>query len=395
MQLALRQWISGLIIAGAALLVRSDPVEGQVRWKQVSAGGAHTCAITTDGTAYCWGAGSSGRLGNTKSSDSAVPVAVAGNIEFVSISVGKEHACGTTTDHTVLCWGKGTHGQLGIGTSGVLGQAMPSPVAGDFEFASVAAGYVGTCGITTEGELACWGDARKGAMAMRESDAPDRCTFEPCVSAPTSTGRGTYTAVAVGDYASCAINKRGGVLCWGSNHMGRLGINKTDNKSDRLVPINAPHTFSQVAISGHGCALTNEGKAFCWGPGTDGQIGDGKSTFRKAPVPVKTELTFKQITVGEGHTCAIASDDNAYCWGTNQHGRLGTGGQTGIGSEVKVPTRVDGPQFRSISAGFEHTCAIDLQGGLWCWGRAGNGRLGNGDAAKPQAKPVQVSAPAS
>ena len=41
-------------------------------FRQVSAGGGHTCAVTTGDQAYCWGVGSSGQLGI--GSDAGLPV---------------------------------------------------------------------------------------------------------------------------------------------------------------------------------------------------------------------------------------------------------------------------------------------------------------------------------
>jgi alpha-tubulin suppressor-like RCC1 family protein len=44
---------------------------------QISAGiNGHTCALTTAGKAYCWGAGSFGQLGNGGITNQLTPVAV-------------------------------------------------------------------------------------------------------------------------------------------------------------------------------------------------------------------------------------------------------------------------------------------------------------------------------
>ena len=48
----------------------------------------HTCGVTTAGTAYCWGSGSEGQLGNGSTADKLVPTLVSGGLTFASVSAG-------------------------------------------------------------------------------------------------------------------------------------------------------------------------------------------------------------------------------------------------------------------------------------------------------------------
>src|SRR5688500_8763039 len=59
-----------------------------------------------------------------------------------SVSAGGSHSCGVQTNGALACWG-----------ANELGQA--SPPAGTFT--SVSAGDAHGCGIQTAGALACWG----------------------------------------------------------------------------------------------------------------------------------------------------------------------------------------------------------------------------------------------
>ena len=45
---------------------------------QLSTGDAHTCGVTTDNRAYCWGVNGNGRLGDGTTGDRRTPVAVVG-----------------------------------------------------------------------------------------------------------------------------------------------------------------------------------------------------------------------------------------------------------------------------------------------------------------------------
>jgi len=94
------------------------PVTGGLRFSQISAGGQHTCAITTTGTAYCWGANWSSQLGNgSTGSIIPTPVAVSGGLTFVSVSAGGSHSCAITPTGVAYCWGMNAAGQLGNGST--------------------------------------------------------------------------------------------------------------------------------------------------------------------------------------------------------------------------------------------------------------------------------------
>ena len=87
---------------------------------------------------------------------------MAGGLTFKVISVGGEHSCGLTTEGLAYCWGWNAEGQLGDGTT--LMRMTPVPVLGGLSFATISAGYVHTCGLTTSGVLYCWGNNEYGEV---------------------------------------------------------------------------------------------------------------------------------------------------------------------------------------------------------------------------------------
>jgi alpha-tubulin suppressor-like RCC1 family protein len=71
----------------------------------VSAGGWTTCAVRTDGSAWCWGYGQQGGLGDGNGSDSNTPVSVTAIDDARLVAVGDFHACASRADGSVWCWG--------------------------------------------------------------------------------------------------------------------------------------------------------------------------------------------------------------------------------------------------------------------------------------------------
>lgn len=72
------------------------------------------------------------------------------------------------------------------------------------------------------------------------------------------------------------------------------------------------------------------------------------------------------VSVGSTHACAVMVDGTATCWGGNAFGELGSGEP---GSLVPVPAAVVGlAGARAITAGTSHTCALEADGSVVCWG---------------------------
>ena len=61
--------------------------------------------MTPNSTAYCWGANGSGQLGDGTTNMSAVPVLVATDLRFVQIATGNDETCALTSEGAAYCWG--------------------------------------------------------------------------------------------------------------------------------------------------------------------------------------------------------------------------------------------------------------------------------------------------
>ena len=350
----------------------------------ISAGGFHTCALTKDGTAYCWGANVFGELGTGDTASRTSPAPVAGGHRFVTISAGVGHTCGVSIGGAAYCWGDNRSGQLGGGAVDPAAHPLPEAVAGALTFGSISAGLDHTCGVVTGGSAFCWGLNALGELGTGSTD-----TLRHPNPLAVSGGL-TFTAVRVGGDHSCGVTPAGVAYCWGSNSAGGLGDSTTLNIRPSPVPVAGGLTFSGVSAagtylegdlnSGNTCGVTLAGVAYCWGQDRNA-----------SPAAVTGGHTFTSIStfddVGGGwHVCGVTPAGAAYCWGSNYFGALGDG--TTVPRTDPTPV-VGGLSFSSISAGGGHTCAITAGGVGYCWGFGFTGALGN-DTTVNSTTPVLI-----
>lgn len=205
-------------------------VEGDLKWSSINAASATTCGIDTDGNAYCWGSGDFGNLlgqGEDDRGAKRVPGAVAGGFTFQpeSISVGTDHTCALTSEGEAVCWGRGRYGKLGIGTTESIGVLknlrVPRKVNGGITFSFITTGVFQTCGLTDEGEAYCWGRNGSGQLG----DGTTTMRTEPI---PVS-GDLTFTDITIGSKHTCGITENSEVYCWGNGEAGKLGTRSTEN----------------------------------------------------------------------------------------------------------------------------------------------------------------------
>ena len=357
---------------------------------QIAAGSLHTCAITTAGGLKCWGQDSNGQLGNDAAfTNQPTPVDVLGLTSGVaSVSAGGYHTCAVTTAGGAKCWGFDAQGQLG-NDAALVDKPTPVDVWGlTSGVANVSAGTNHTCAITTAGGVKCWGHDFNGQLG---NDAALVSQSTPVDVLGLTSGVASVSAVG---YHTCAVTTAGGLKCWGRDNNGQLGNDAA--MTNQPTPVNVLGLTSGVAsVSAgayHTCALTTGGGVKCWGLDDKGQLGnDAALTNQPTPVDV-LGLTSGVASVSAGgyHTCAVTTAGGLKCWGSDAYGQLGNDA-----ASVDKPTPVDVLGLTSgvarVSAGGYHTCAITTAGGVKCWGYAGYGQLGAAVQVSSKPTPVDVA----
>lgn len=148
-------------------------VAAGLRFRQLDTGFNHTCGVTaTGGQVWCWGSNYRGQLGTAQAVGtcdnaipcSEVPVRVESNETFVQVTAGLAHTCALTADGRVFCWGtalqagRGSNPEDAESCAGTLCYRTPRPVQSDERFVQVEAGREFTCAISRASRNAfCWG----------------------------------------------------------------------------------------------------------------------------------------------------------------------------------------------------------------------------------------------
>ncbi|WP_394835188.1 hypothetical protein LVJ94_52685 [Pendulispora rubella] len=315
----------------------------------IVAGREHACARTAEGKVVCWGANTSGQLGDGTRTMRPRPVAVVGLDDADMLVAGDEHTCARRArDQSLLCWGQNAHGELGDGTT--EGRPTPAVVTDLHAVLSVSAGGHMTCARKPNRYVLCWGEVHDPGSAVK---------------APTPVFGMTETEeVATGALHACARLSEPAsgrnVRCWGSNRLRQLGV---PHVVDRGLPVDVPHleTATQLALGHeHSCARTEQGAVRCWGGGlrcVPGEWFEGKRVAVK-PGAIPGMENVRLVAAGGDQACAILPDGTVAC----AREKSATGDRSCVSAPVAGLTSVT-----ALALGEAFSCALKDDGTVWCW----------------------------
>jgi alpha-tubulin suppressor-like RCC1 family protein len=311
--------------------------------------------------------------------------------------------------------------QMTTGTPSDGGNGAPILDNPRWGWLRVSTGWYGGCGIYRPkdqvalgaGELYCW-----GYISGLSTEYPTRVT---------ASHTSLWVDVSVGWDHVCGITEAQRIFCAGRDNFGQIDGISVDKNYDRFVspfigmPLEARESYEQkrwTSISS-GAALTfavaDDSTLWRWG---EAEVGLPPPIFEAFGVNWRQvgsqygnaiDLKFCAVTMSDELRCGTAENNDSWkvvpgrwenvgaglthwcaqekpsgrvrCAGGNMSGQLGDGSINRYDSE---PAFLAG-DFRDtawlkVSPGSEHTCAIRKDDGkLFCWGKSGQGQLGNGN----------------
>lgn len=297
----------------------------------------------------------------------------------VGMTVASDHGCAVRAGRT-YCFGANTWGQLGVSTSdpSLWAEPIDSEVTADL----VVAGYGYTCLRLTDGEVGCFGRNDHGQLGSADHTSRHelRRVALPSTVKAISTKFGTVCVVL-----DAKTNvAEGTVYCWGANENNQCGTGTFEADDDEPTPVRPILDVAarDVAVGrGHTCILTEGDELWCWGSNGSHELGLGPDAPGLTVEPNRvSELYFAQVAAGQNHTCAITIDGYLYCWGDmlENDGHSGPMGHDDRAAHA-VPARVgQEADWTMIATDTFHSCGLRGDGQLWCWGRNAEGQLGVG-----------------
>ena len=248
---------------------------------EIYAGYFHSVAIDNRGRAWSWGFNGSGQLGNASTLSQNTPVSVLGNIKtFCRISAGNAHTVAISNRGRVWVWGSNSTGQLG--DNSITSRLTPVSVAGAVKtFCIAIAANLYTVAIDNRGRAWSWGSNSSGQLG--DNTTTSRLTPVSVLGAVK-----TFCKIAATTDRTMAIDRNGRAWGWGNNSAGVLGDGTTTQRNTPVSVGGLVKTFCEIfAGSNHTIALDKNGRIWSWGFASNGVLGDNTGT-RLTPVRVCT-----------------------------------------------------------------------------------------------------------
>lgn len=205
-----------------------------VTFTSISGGESHTCALDTAGQAWCWGYGAGGAMGGGFSFGDSIPVQVThpSGVTFTSLVADYRHTCALSSAGQAYCWGANNSGQLGDNTTTTQYTPVAVQQPSGVTFVSISLGSAHTCARTSGGQAYCWGLNTRGQLG--DASFTQRKT-PVAVSQPSGVSLGL---VSNGAYFTCGLDGVGQSWCWGRNDFYQIGNGTT---TDSNVPLAVSH----------------------------------------------------------------------------------------------------------------------------------------------------------
>ena len=318
----------------------------------VSAGYAHSLAVTGDGALWAWGSNNQGQLGDGTNISRSEPVKIMDSVAYVS--AGFTHSLAIKTDGSLWAWGDNIYGQLGDGTT----EHRNIPVRIMSTAKAVSAGSFHSIALDIYGNVWAWGTNHWGELG--DGTNYDRHTPVKIMESAKQ--------VYAGDLHSMAVDIYGNLWFWGYWPYVQY--------SDEYLPRIVLESVAYISAGlNHVMIIKTDGSLWAWGCNRYGQLGDGTTTDRYEPVMI-IEDSVVSVSAGDNHTVAVlfmrTGERILRTWGNNAYGQLGDGTTLNRHSPVWAMSPI-----LAASAGGNHTMALGPDGSIWAWGDNWNGQVGS------------------
>lgn len=326
---------------------------------------------------YAFGSNSMGDLGMGASSRATEvlrprynPKLAADQVGVVHISTGAAHSAALTHDNKILTWGVNDEGALGRLTEAKLLPPWPKRDRKDDEDSDAE--------DDSDGEDTGLSPYESNPIAIQADKFPPDTVF---------------TQLAAGDNSTFALTDDGHVYGWGifRNGKGNFGFHDVNGKTrgkKQEEPMLIPGLKDIVQISAgsnHVLALDKAGNVFAWGSSDQGQTGRRPierhkfHTLTPTLVALPKRNKIASVSAGKDHSFALEKNGTVWAWGLNSHGQTGIKRNAGESAAcITKPEKITAlpSPVKMIVGGSNFSIAVTENGDTFGWGAATDGQLG-------------------
>lgn len=335
---------------------------------------------------YTWGKGGQGLNGNGTFGDILAPtfLSTGWKLGYKTFSSSYNHTLAIKEDGTLWAWGDNSYGKLGLGyeETGTNVQSTPIQVGTDTDWKMVSAGGLSSIALKNDGSFWGWGLDSLGSLSGFSS-------FSPVIIVP-----GVWIDICAPYDSSIGIRSDGTFWGTGNNSSGQLGngnyrhqpkfvqeltlatdwleLPELNNASNYVIILKTnrelyyagdpylsgvvPWNFRQyypfrqsvpgpwkevVGSSGHCLGVKTDGTLWSWGYNSSGQLGDGSTNYERLfAQQIGKSANWVSVSAGYEHSTALNSLGELYVFGGNRYGQLGTGTRIGSNSPQLIQTNI-------------------------------------------------------
>ncbi|XP_076387306.1 RCC1 and BTB domain containing protein claret isoform X2 [Megachile rotundata] len=374
------------------------------------AGQYHSVALTADGRVFTWGWGVHGQLGHGNTDKKIVPTLITSLLGTVIryISAGHAHTLALSTEGIVYAFGCNIFGQLGVGSN--VKSSVPIKVLLPEKIFLITTGYFHNLAVSYTNKLYVWGaspqvlrlqaQTQKRARILEQRDniikqfenidefekVPDQaCTNDTSEEVSESNAQNKNAQVKQTESSySDSRKKQLDNVCLKNVNVGSIEEAQTHLKPTVVDTSLVRGDIIQISAGCHHNALvTKDGSLYTWGRNLDGQIGNGS----RREVPIPTPLCYNPASifaqVPPRHNAHRRDEEQELDGGMKNSGNSE---KNGNGNDEAKSSPAESSESREkinpiiktvgIYCGYDYTVAIQPGGTVLAWGNNSRAQLG-------------------
>ncbi|XP_029179044.1 uncharacterized protein LOC114946614 isoform X2 [Nylanderia fulva] len=371
------------------------------------AGQYHSVALTADGRVFTWGWGVHGQLGHDSTEERITPSLVTALLGVVvrCISAGYAHTLALSVDGIIYAFGSNVLGQLGIGSN--TKSSVPTKVLLPDRITLISTGYFHNLAVSNTNKLYVWGaspqvlrlqaQAQKKIRILEQQDERKNKSLESSERVPSGVMNEEMKELLEDNVQNAeTIASNVETRKRSSESIDLRNNDLIDESQAHMKPSEVDTSLIKGQITQisagchHNALITKDGSLYTWGRNLDGQLGNGTRKEEPIPTPLyyNPACIFAQVpprhsdfkrTQNQRDSDNDAKSNNSLTNNGNASEKNGNiiGASKSEDISHNSKERIN-PVINTvgIACGYDYTIAIQPGGTVLAWGNNSRAQLG-------------------